>query len=418
MAAEVLHRKRAPAAAAHRLFSTTTTTTTIGESPIRRPTLHLPNHDHFLVSPIANNDHDARMRDAILLVSPANSAGSINSPPHASSRSNHHKKKHHHPRSGHRQPMSPTNELRLQLLQRLAEYRAKGWINPSEEQKYIQRLAKHHPNFTDPTDNTARQLQQEMDQIADAYQRYKHDKHDHHDTQSSFNRIGGPLLPPSSTTHLRSPPPPALKKKKPNASRPETRRVSFAPMSGPTTNNHGDDTNSKAYKALISPNYNLPHSASIPETDVSESTAAIAEVEPVSIAEQQLPTTSIMEPMVLWDQLQLQEQLQNDDDGGVTPDGFIQNMFVEMCFFARLGFVQPPCCLYCAYRESVEKEPPNLECDRWVVWRKNALTLLHPHRLQGNLLAVQCQTARLLSNGQTIQAHSWDKQRKQVVLHM
>jgi hypothetical protein len=94
----------------------------------------------------------------------------------------------------------------------------------------------------------------------------------------------------------------------------------------------------------------------------------------------------------------------------------LQELFVEMCFFARLGFVQPPCCLQCTYRESIPKKAPKTDCKRWVVWRKDAEKLLHPSRLDGNILIIQCHVARSLLAGESVDGREWDTEQKQVVV--
>lgn len=94
----------------------------------------------------------------------------------------------------------------------------------------------------------------------------------------------------------------------------------------------------------------------------------------------------------------------------------LQELFVEMCFFARLGFVQPPCCLQCTYRESIPKKAPKTDCQRWVVWRKDAKKVLHPNRLDGNILVIKCHVARSLLSGENVDGREWDTERKQVVV--
>jgi hypothetical protein len=85
----------------------------------------------------------------------------------------------------------------------------------------------------------------------------------------------------------------------------------------------------------------------------------------------------------------------------------LSNLFVEMCFFARLGFLQPPCCLYCSFQrcsnnqKAVEQITARevTECHRYVVWRKDATVLLSPNTLSGNLLLVRCCDAEKLILG-------------------
>jgi hypothetical protein len=90
----------------------------------------------------------------------------------------------------------------------------------------------------------------------------------------------------------------------------------------------------------------------------------------------------------------------------------ISELFVETCFFARLGFVQPPCCLQCTYRESMKEAVPNTRCGRWVIWRRDAKHVLHPHHLCDNAIAVQCHAARQLLAGKTVHNHRWDNVNK------
>jgi hypothetical protein len=92
----------------------------------------------------------------------------------------------------------------------------------------------------------------------------------------------------------------------------------------------------------------------------------------------------------------------------------MKELFVEMCFFARLGFVQPPCCLQCTYRESIHKKDPKTACQRWVVWRKDVQQLLHPDQLEGNILIIKCHVARSLLAGENVDGREWDTERQVV----
>lgn len=86
----------------------------------------------------------------------------------------------------------------------------------------------------------------------------------------------------------------------------------------------------------------------------------------------------------------------------------ISELFVETCFFARLGFVQPPCCLQCTYRESMKEEVPNKHCGRWVIWRRDANVVLHPSELDNNAIAVRCHASRELLANKTVDNLKWD----------
>ena len=102
----------------------------------------------------------------------------------------------------------------------------------------------------------------------------------------------------------------------------------------------------------------------------------------------------------------------------VRDENYLQELFCEMCFFARLGFVQPPSCLQCVYKESIQGIPADSNCARFVVWRKNARALLHPQQLEENIVLVECKAVRSLLEGKTVDAHQWDKERRQLLYHM
>jgi len=112
----------------------------------------------------------------------------------------------------------------------------------------------------------------------------------------------------------------------------------------------------------------------------------------------------------------------------------IEKLFVEMCFYARLTFIQPPCCLQCAYRcarlgssgrdrdgnfpSSIGEDiDPKSTCNNLVVWRINANTshLLDPDKLEGNIILITCSTARALLAGETAQEMKWDRKTKTLV---
>mmetsp|Transcript_20975 Transcript_20975/g.44898 ORF Transcript_20975/g.44898 Transcript_20975/m.44898 type:complete len:135 (+) Transcript_20975:316-720(+) len=107
----------------------------------------------------------------------------------------------------------------------------------------------------------------------------------------------------------------------------------------------------------------------------------------------------------------------------------MSDLFVTMCFFARLGFVQPPCCLKCAYRSAGcgektknEKNYPDEKkggssssCSELVAWRRDAGIALHPDKLQGNIVFVTCDTAKSLVNGDAYPSIRWDTRNKRLL---
>jgi len=102
----------------------------------------------------------------------------------------------------------------------------------------------------------------------------------------------------------------------------------------------------------------------------------------------------------------------------------IEELFVEMCFYARLGFLQPPCCLLCTYEESAREGRRQQEsrtnsnsgcCQRWVIWRRNAKLPLHPNHLEENILLTQCHVAQALLQGKKIEGYAWDSAHKELI---
>ena len=96
-------------------------------------------------------------------------------------------------------------------------------------------------------------------------------------------------------------------------------------------------------------------------------------------------------------------------------DAQIEELFVETCFFARLGFVQPPSCLKCAYRKSIKGDSTMAKCNRWVAWRRDANYIIHPSYLRENTVFVQCHAVRHLLGGESIDAHQWDASKKELL---
>ena len=106
------------------------------------------------------------------------------------------------------------------------------------------------------------------------------------------------------------------------------------------------------------------------------------------------------------------------DLANVLSEHDISELFVETCFFARLGFVQPPCCMSCTYREALKGNIPDEECQTWVIWRKNANRTFDPSNntsMSDNALVVQCRTARKLACGKMVEGYQWDARQKMLL---
>jgi len=106
------------------------------------------------------------------------------------------------------------------------------------------------------------------------------------------------------------------------------------------------------------------------------------------------------------------------DLANILSEHAISELFVETCFFARLGFVQPPCCMSCTYREALKGNIPDMECQTWVIWRKNANQTFDPSNntvMSDNALVVQCHTARKLGCGKMVEGYQWGARQKMLL---
>lgn len=92
----------------------------------------------------------------------------------------------------------------------------------------------------------------------------------------------------------------------------------------------------------------------------------------------------------------------------------IKRLFIEMCAFARLQFVQPPCCLCCTLSNlssSTHPDPPRY-CSNYVVWRRNANLKIHPQNMNENTMFVSCAAAQALIKGETVYKWKWNAEEK------
>ncbi|KAL3803813.1 hypothetical protein HJC23_003975 [Cyclotella cryptica] len=101
------------------------------------------------------------------------------------------------------------------------------------------------------------------------------------------------------------------------------------------------------------------------------------------------------------------------------------DLFVTMCFYARLGFIQPPTCLKCAYRSSgcransqnKESSTASLStCNNLVPWRIDATIPIHPDKLESNVVFLTCDTASSLVNGDAYPSIRWDTVKKCMIM--
>lgn len=292
-------------------------------------------------------------------------------------------------------PLSPQMELRLRLLPRIGEYKSRGWINALEEREYIQLLTdtsyqQHHgddrEDLFDP-DQAAVQVKRALDLV----ERRVMEKVINGNAGGSGGNRHPASAPKSSSRNLK---------------------VSFE-------------------KELRSPASDISDSGKTSE--VRQQYAVPPPLPPRPKAQQRTRPDKTVTPKE-----PLHETTKDDVPCVYTPKDMIrqlqpnakviEDLFVEMCFFARLGFLQPPSCLMCAYRDGVvdgkrkTNDPPRREeqsapssCRRVVAWRKDAEALLHPDGLDGNVIFVTCDAARLLlkdggkARGLDGSMYSWDR---------
>ena len=98
----------------------------------------------------------------------------------------------------------------------------------------------------------------------------------------------------------------------------------------------------------------------------------------------------------------------------------LENLFIDMSFYARLGFLQAPSCLRCAYREAHagtawKDALASQGCGRLVMWRKDTALPIHPDNLQANAAIVSCQSAKALMRGESVGGVHWDKTTQKLV---
>ena len=98
----------------------------------------------------------------------------------------------------------------------------------------------------------------------------------------------------------------------------------------------------------------------------------------------------------------------------------MENLFIDMSFYARLGFLQAPSCLKCAYRDAhagtdYRDAIAAKGCGRLVLWRKDTALPIHPDNMQTNSVVITCATAKAFMRGETVACVHWDKDSQTLV---
>jgi hypothetical protein len=98
----------------------------------------------------------------------------------------------------------------------------------------------------------------------------------------------------------------------------------------------------------------------------------------------------------------------------------MENLFIDMSFYARLGFLQAPSCLKCAYRDAhagtdYRESIAAKGCGGLLLWRKDTALPIHPDNMQSNSVVITCQTAKAFMRGESVAGVHWDKDSQKLV---
>merc|ERR1719215_1705795 len=99
---------------------------------------------------------------------------------------------------------------------------------------------------------------------------------------------------------------------------------------------------------------------------------------------------------------------------GLYKQEMIEELFVSMIAFSKMGFEQPPCCLKCAYHTSTgdynSTSSPILTCKNLILWKIDATK----DAMKDNIVIVQCRAADMLIGGKEVESWKWDNNSKKL----
>jgi hypothetical protein len=308
-----------------------------------------------------------------------------------------------HPYDSSSLPLSPLHESKLQLMPKIAAYRAQGLLTGAQEQdlyRDLKHVSSNNPFDTRVLSDIESKLQQyslENDDAADAAAVLKRDLFPEKQDEEEPPQEEEPQDVKSSTNDhqelFRAP------SKKP---------IQIQPLFNKTTSAERavlekilQRAASKSFDKSV--DSALSNHTSRQQSLQQQQQQDSPQDDTVSESQFHLPTV-IMDPSQLYNQV---------------PTTLLQRWFCEMCFFARLGFLQPPCCLQCLHHEAMH-QGVHTHCQNMVLWRRNANHKLHPDTLHTPklMLLVPCTAAKALTEGQVVQNdYYWDgKQRRLIQL--
>mmetsp|Transcript_34848 Transcript_34848/g.84288 ORF Transcript_34848/g.84288 Transcript_34848/m.84288 type:complete len:427 (+) Transcript_34848:294-1574(+) len=264
------------------------------------------------------------------------------------------------------------------LRDRVEDFRAKGWLTQQEHRKYLAFISSFETTTTTTTtsaiggasDGGSTHGMKELEVELDLLERRSANK-------SIWNKI---LSPTAGMMTM-------------NSASAATNGTKVAIATTPSAfNNNNNNINNNVLSSSTNSFLNQPQTDHQTTTSKDDRKSQQEQVE--------LSRKTIVRPKEL-------ERIMNEH--------LVSELFVDTSFFARLGYVQPPCCMKCTYRESMMGTAPDLKCERWVVWRRNAKQTLHPKSLRDNSVIVKCRSARQLISGKFVEGFKWDKNSKILV---
>jgi hypothetical protein len=354
------------------------------------------------------------------------------------------------------------------LTDRIVQYQSKGWISQYEYKKYTTILNNKNNHINDENNikdddvhnnignlNPYRELELELDLLEDRYT----NSSNHNNDDSSNNNASTKIRTISTTTMIHPPPPRrASKGLTPKGSGIGGQHHHHHPTGSTFSRNqvhHQHHCTTTSSKALLSPPMMMRLQSTTGSRPVGKATATGRFV---SSNNRTIDAPSASTKLAVATNRVVHELTSGLPYGGipsiVDPSDLsnvlsptqISELFVEMCFFARLGLVQPPCCLHCAYHGAITgssssfSSPPGLkstvtsktmDCKRWVIWRKDGKKPYHPDECfrtpnsttpyctssSSNVVVLQCKVVRKLIAGEIVgNGWKWDTVHKMLIV--
>ena len=282
-------------------------------------------------------------------------------------------------------PMSPLGEQKLRLMPKIAEYRCKGFLDDEQERELYTRLQQHKVN---PFDNsTVKEVEKKLEEYKQMVLVARPTEGAQRQTECTSGKVVDrePKNPKQFFEQLQH-----------NENR--QRKVAKDRDANKIVDKFAGDPSSRRKHEVVKRLYE-EDTSEVPEDPLREEGNRF---QPLASYEETLTNNK-----VILDVRDIVDQADED---------FVESLFVEMCFFARLGFLQPPMCLRCLYMESIEGMEEDSDCKHFCVWRRNANEALNPTSLAGNLCLVECHAARRLIEGNEVQQHYWDHIKRRLVM--